>query len=121
MVLTEDGEAYHPYNVPAACPPEPQQSLSTKEGYPLWQEFYAKGLRPGRPGDEHWEPIPDGAWRVSGTDEKRGEPFYLGQIITIDEAREDGRDPRVSEDGVHLFGYHFSAHRIQTTDSPGST
>lgn len=120
MIATRD-DCWHPFTVPKACPPEPPDArMRTKESYDAWQAFYASGLRPGRPGRQHFEPMPEEAWSVTGTSEPMAAPYWLGYIFTLDEARADGRDPRVSEDGKHCFGMRFSAHRV-TVYRPGQT
>lgn len=47
-----NGDAWHPWDVERACPPEPK----TFEG---WQDFARAGLRPGRPGAQHFVRDPD--------------------------------------------------------------
>lgn len=42
-------DAWHPYTVKRACPPEPE-----RDDYDGWAAFAASGLRSGRPGVEHF-------------------------------------------------------------------
>lgn len=44
-------DAWHPYGVEFACPPEPSSTPYDVEG---WQRFHDLGLRPGRPGLEYF-------------------------------------------------------------------
>jgi hypothetical protein len=53
MIRTAD-DCWHPYDVATACPPEPGPMTESRENFNAWQEFYASGLRPGRPGREHF-------------------------------------------------------------------
>lgn len=56
MVRTPD-DCWHPFNVRRACPPEPPSMRGGDPGaIAAWQEFHAAGLRPGRPGREHFVP-----------------------------------------------------------------
>jgi hypothetical protein len=62
LIRTAD-DCWHPYDVERACPPQPDDpKMSTPESFDAWQTFYASGLRPGRPGREHFLPV-----RVSPT------------------------------------------------------
>jgi hypothetical protein len=55
MIRTED-DCWHPHAVAKVCPPEP-----SSEPYDLtgWVAFHDSGLRPGRPGREHFIPAGD--------------------------------------------------------------
>lgn len=58
--VTDPLDAYHPAEVIRAsgilCPPEPARDAWNPDDPDGWPAFYAKGLRPGRPGLEHWKP-----------------------------------------------------------------
>ena len=55
QVMVRDGDdAWHPWNVERACPPEPGPMNESRENFDAWQAFYAAGLRTGRPGVEHF-------------------------------------------------------------------
>lgn len=53
MIRTAD-DCWHPWSVGTACPPEPGRMSESRENHEAWQAFYANGLRPGRPGREHF-------------------------------------------------------------------
>jgi hypothetical protein len=53
MIRTAD-DCWHPWHVTEACPPEPGRMTESRENFDAWQEFHAAGLRPGRPGREHF-------------------------------------------------------------------
>ena len=53
MIRTAD-DCWHPWDVKVACPPEPGPMMESKENSLAWMDFYNKGLRPGRPGREHF-------------------------------------------------------------------
>lgn len=56
MIRTAD-DCWHPWNVTVACPAQPEERLgATADGDRRWREFYAAGLRTGRPGRDHFLP-----------------------------------------------------------------
>jgi hypothetical protein len=56
LIRTAD-DCWHPYDIAVACPTQPEDpKMSTPESFAAWQAFYASGLRPGRPGREHFQP-----------------------------------------------------------------
>jgi hypothetical protein len=57
MIRTDD-DCWHPYNVKKACPPELQWRFpGDPDAVAAWQELRAKGIRPGRPGREHFREL----------------------------------------------------------------
>lgn len=107
LLLTDD-DCWHPFSVNSACPPEP---VNMSERIKL----YETGHRTLRPGSGYWEPVPEGAFKITGTDFRKGEKFYLGQIVTADEARQAGLDPLVRDNGSgrRVHGQGFSGYEMK--------
>lgn len=91
---TKTLDTWHPWEVRLPCPPEP-----APDDLAAWQVFYQRGLRPGRPGIQHFRPDV-----VEASTPYPPEPEADEFGVTHEKVDTDWQEIGKTQDGTPVYG-----------------